>query len=107
MARSQEVDELGEGSQNLLGLVRGGASDGLLEVTWAPARWTGGRAVEEGSDFLDSMCVQHVRHANLGLWRLFETGCKYRRKEIVTSLTRKEKDEQSNSSTASMKSHQV
>ena len=51
-ARSQEVDELGKGSQNRAGLVRGGASDGLLEVTWAQTRWTWGRAIGGRSDSL-------------------------------------------------------
>ena len=50
--RSQEVDKLGKGGQILADLVRGGTSDGLLEVTWAQARWIGGRAIAEGSDFL-------------------------------------------------------
>ena len=35
------------------------------------------------------------------------TSCKYGRRDIVRSLSRKEKDEQSNSSTVSRKSHYV
>ena len=43
----------------------------------------------------------------MGPWRLFEADCKYRRRDIVRSLSRKEKDEQSISSTASRKSHHM
>ena len=51
-ARSQEMDEIGEGSQNLVSLVRGGAPNGFLKMTQAQTRWTRGGAIGEGSNSL-------------------------------------------------------
>ena len=52
MARSQAIDELGESSQNLVSMVRGGAPDGFLKMTRAQTKWTRGGALREGSDSL-------------------------------------------------------
>jgi hypothetical protein len=48
----QGIDKLGEGSQNLVSLVRGGAPNGFPEVVWVQARWTRGRAVVKGPESL-------------------------------------------------------
>ena len=55
------------------------------------------------------LCQWVIDKVPCGLVRLsaLDTGGKYRRRNIVLSLSKKEKDEQSNSSTASRKSHHV